>query len=77
MYSIVPLSKKRNIQLHEQINNETNPFLEYEEFDEMGLIKQMATSYLVHSRLPFTVWYWAVKQAVCMYRARACTDLSV
>ena len=37
----------------------------------VGVIKQKATSYLVHAKLPLTFWYWAVKQAAYMYRAKA------
>eukprot|EP00974_Lingulodinium_polyedra_P094095 9118108-Lingulodinium_polyedra.AAC.1 len=29
----------------------------------VGIIKQRATSYLIHSGLPLKLWYWAVKQA--------------
>ena len=37
----------------------------------VGVIKQKATSYLVHAKLPLTFWYWAVKRAAYMYRAKA------
>ena len=36
----------------------------------IGLIKQQATSYLIHAKLPLTFWYWAVKQAAYIYRAK-------
>ena len=37
----------------------------------VGLMQQRATSYLIHSKLPLKFWYWAVKQAAYMYRAKA------
>ena len=35
----------------------------------VGLIKQRATSYLLHAGLGLSFWYWACKQAAFMYRA--------
>jgi len=36
----------------------------------VGIIKQQATSYLMHSKLPLKFWYWAAKQAADLYRKR-------
>eukprot|EP00974_Lingulodinium_polyedra_P123998 11188873-Lingulodinium_polyedra.AAC.1 len=29
----------------------------------VGIMKQRATSYLIHAGFPLKFWYWAVKQA--------------
>eukprot|EP00974_Lingulodinium_polyedra_P002317 216274-Lingulodinium_polyedra.AAC.1 len=34
----------------------------------VGIIKQRATPYLIHSGFPLKLWYWAVKQAAHVYR---------
>ena len=36
----------------------------------IGILKQQATSYLIHGEMQLTFWYWAVKQAAYMYRAK-------
>ena len=33
-------------------------------------MKQQATSYLIHAKMPLQLWYWATKQAAYIYRAR-------
>ena len=35
----------------------------------VGLMKQRATSYLIHAGIPLKFWYWACTQAAYMYRA--------
>eukprot|EP00974_Lingulodinium_polyedra_P015974 1549903-Lingulodinium_polyedra.AAC.1 len=34
----------------------------------VGIIKQRATSYLMHAGFPLKFWYWAVKQTAHVYR---------
>ena len=37
----------------------------------VGLIKQQATMYLIHSRMPIAFWHWAAKPAAYIFRAKA------
>eukprot|EP00974_Lingulodinium_polyedra_P114010 11038377-Lingulodinium_polyedra.AAC.1 len=34
----------------------------------VDILKQKATSHLIHSGFPLKFWYWAVKQAARVYR---------
>ena len=37
----------------------------------IGIIKQKATSYTVHSKMPLTVWYWECTHVAYILRCKA------
>ena len=40
-------------------------------------LKQQATAYRIHAKLPLRFWYWAVKQAAYIYRLKTAVGIKL